>query len=100
MLTSLHLMTLAGDLLAAPGDLDPTAVPVPGMGEVADKFIGWGKWAVRVGGVIGMLICGGMMILGRRNRSSTAVDGAAGIPWVLGGLTLASVGATIVIELL
>ena len=55
-------------------------------------FLGWGKWTLIVGGVLGMFICGGMMILGRRNRSSTAVDGATGIPWVLGGLTLGAIG--------
>jgi hypothetical protein len=81
-------------VLAAPPN--PAPAPIPGMGPVADLFVGWGKWALLVGGVLGMFICGGMMIMGRRNRSSTAVDGAAGIPWVLGGLTLGAVGATIV----
>ncbi|MFI5845600.1 hypothetical protein ACIA8K_38440 [Catenuloplanes sp. NPDC051500] len=75
---------------------DPTPVPIPGLAPVAETFLAWGKWVLVVAGVLGMFICGGMMILGRRNRSATAVDGAAGIPWVLGGLTLAAVGATIV----
>jgi hypothetical protein len=75
---------------------NPAPQPIPGMGPVADMFLGWGKWALLVGGVLGMFICGGMMILGRRNRSSTAVDGATGIPWVLGGLTLGAVGAAVV----
>jgi hypothetical protein len=43
-----------------------------------------------------MFISAGMMIIGRRNRSATAVDGAAGVPWVLGGLFLAAVAASIV----
>jgi hypothetical protein len=80
----------------APGNLDPGPQEIPGLGAVATMFLGWGKWALIVGGVLGMFICGGMMILGRRNRSSTAVDGATGIPWVLGGLTLGAVAATIV----
>jgi hypothetical protein len=75
---------------------NPDPVPVPGLGEVANLFLGWAKWTLLVAGVLGMFICGGMMILGRRNRSSTAVDGAAGIPWVLGGLTLGSIGAAVV----
>jgi hypothetical protein len=41
-----------------------------------------------------------MMILGRRNRSATAVDGATGIPWILGGLTVISLSAGLVGALL
>jgi hypothetical protein len=78
------------------GPPDPTPAPIPGMTDVANMFLGWGKWTLLVGGVLGMFICGGMMILGRRNRSATAVDGATGIPWVLGGLTLGAIGATVV----
>lgn len=81
-------------VLADPPNPGPT--PIPGMTDVANMFLGWGKWVLIVGGVLGMFICGGMMILGRRNRSSTAVDGATGIPWVLGGLTLGAVGAAVV----
>lgn len=75
---------------------NPAPVAPPGLEAVANTFLGWGKWVVLVGGVLGMFICAGMMILGRRNRSATAVDGASGIPWVLGGLTLAALGASIV----
>jgi hypothetical protein len=87
--------------LAAPtpgpgGGLDPDPQEIPGLGTAATMFLGWGKWALIVGGVLGMFICGGMMILGRRNRSSTAVDGATGIPWVLGGLTVGAIAATVV----
>jgi len=87
--------------LAAPtpgpgGGLDPGPQEIPGLGTAATMFLGWGKWALIVGGVLGMFICGGMMILGRRNRSSTAVDGATGIPWVLGGLTVGAIAATVV----
>lgn len=73
----------------------PPAAP-PGLAATADTLIGWLKWGGLVGGVVGMILCGLMMILGRRNRSATAVDGAAGIPWVLGGLTVISVGAALV----
>jgi len=79
-----------------PGVPNPAPTPIPGLAPVADMFLGWGKWTLIVGGVLGMFICGGMMILGRRNRSSTAVDGATGIPWVLGGLTLGAIGAAVV----
>ena len=80
-------------LLAAPDpspawDLNPDPVAPPGMGEVANTFLGWGKWALLIAGVFGFFICAGMMIVGRRGRSQTAVDGAAGVPWVLAGLAL------------
>jgi hypothetical protein len=80
--------------LAAPPD--PAPQPIPGMEEVANTFLAWMKWTLLVAGVLGMFMCAGMMIIGRRNRSATAVDGASGIPWVLGGLTLAAIGATVV----
>lgn len=93
-----HLMDAGLTYLAAPtpNPLDPAPREIPGLGGVASMFLGWGKWALLVGGVLGLLICGGMMILGRRNRSSTAVDGATGIPWVLGGLTVGAIAATVV----
>jgi hypothetical protein len=88
------LLDTAQQVLAQPPDPDPVAPP--GMQEVADQFLGWGKWILIVAGVLGMFICAGMMIIGRRNRSATAVDGAAGIPWVLGGLFLGAVAASLV----
>lgn len=88
------LLDAVPQVLAQPPNPDPVAPP--GMQEVADQFLGWGKWIILVAGVLGMLICAGMMIIGRRNRSATAVDGAAGVPWVLGGLFLAAVAASIV----
>ncbi|MEV6922953.1 hypothetical protein AB0M46_00365 [Dactylosporangium sp. NPDC051485] len=98
-----HLADVALNVLAAPDptggpavDLDPTSQPIPGLGVLVTKLLGWAKWALIVAGILGMFICAGMMIMGRRNRSSTAVDGATGIPWVLGGLTLGAVAATIV----
>ena len=54
------------------------------------------KWILILCGVAGLLACGIMMTVGRRNRSSFAADGAAGIPWVLGGLTLGAIAAVIV----
>jgi hypothetical protein len=54
------------------------------------------KWGVLIGGMVGMLICSGMVILGRRNRSSVAQDGLVGSVWVIGGLAMASVASVIV----
>jgi len=58
------------------------------------------KWGGLVAGVLGLFICGVMMMVGRRNRSTAAVDGATGIPWVLGGLTVMSFAAGIVGQVL
>ena len=80
-----------------PGPVAPNPAPAapPGMDAVATTFLGWGKWVLLVAGVLGFFICAGMMIIGRRNRSQTAVDGAAGVPWVLAGLALTSLAAGI-----
>ncbi|MBT8226103.1 MAG: hypothetical protein HKP61_15160 [Dactylosporangium sp.] len=94
------LMQMAGMALTVLAAPNPTPTAVPGMDTVANLFLGWGKWVLIVGGVLGLFICGGMMILGRRNRSATAVDGATGIPWVLGGLTLGAIAAGVVDMLL
>jgi len=72
----------------------PPAAP-PGLDQAANTFLGWMKWGGVVAGVLGLFICGVMMMVGRRNRSTTAVDGATGIPWVLGGLTVMSFAAAI-----
>ncbi len=85
-------------LLAAvpnPGPLAP-----PGMAGPAAQLLGWLKWVGLVSGVVGLGMCAVMMILGRRNRSNMAVDGASGIPWVLGGLSLMTLSAGLVGALL
>ena len=74
----------------------PPPSPPPGLGQLGDTFISWMTWILRVCGVGGLMACGIMMAVGRRNRSAMAADGAAGIPWVLGGLTLGAVAALIV----
>jgi hypothetical protein len=70
------------------------------LDELGDTFIGWMKWILVVCGVGGLLACGIMMAVGRRNRSAFAADGAAGIPWVLAGLTLGAIAAVIVAAVL
>lgn len=88
------LLTIALDLLAAVPNPDPVAPP--GMAEPAEQLISWMKWVGIIAGVIGFGMCALMMILGRRNRSNMAVDGATGIPWVLGGLSTMSLAAGVV----
>lgn len=80
------------------GGLVPDAPPAapPNMKEPVELLIAWAKWGVLLCGMAGLLICAGKMTIGQRNRASLAADGASGIPWVLGGLSLASVAASIV----
>jgi hypothetical protein len=84
---------LAGGGLVIP---DPAPSAPPGLIGKADTVIAWGKWGVLICGVGGLLIAGGMMAIGHRNRSSMAADGAARIPWVVGGLSLVAASAAIV----
>jgi hypothetical protein len=84
---------------AAPGNPlvpNPAPVPIPGMENIANDFLGWLKWGGIIVGVAGLIICGIMMIAGRRNRSSMAADGASGLAWVIGGLSIVSFGASLV----
>jgi hypothetical protein len=75
---------------------DPAPQAPPGLTGPVTTIIAWGKWGVLVCGVAGLLICAGKMAIGHRNRASFAADGATGVPWVLGGLSLAAVAAAIV----
>jgi hypothetical protein len=90
---SLDVMRAVVDAVQVP---NPAPVPPPGLQDVATTFLAWLKWIGLVGGVVGFGACGLMMILGRRNRSNLAVDGASGIPWVLGGLSVMSLSAGVV----
>lgn len=92
---------VGGAARLAAGDIavrvpNPAPALVPGLATPVNTIISWGKWLVMVMGVIGLLICGGQMAIGRRNRHSFAADGAAGIPWVLGGISLATIAASVV----
>ena len=86
----------AGHLSAGPPVPNPPVQAPPGLTKPVNTILGWGKWGVLVSGVAGLLICGGKMTIGHRNRATFAVDGATGIPWVLGGLSLAAIAAAVV----
>jgi hypothetical protein len=92
-----HLGALrAWPYIAAGGVPNPPAQAPPGLTAPVNTILGWGKWGVLVSGVAGLLICSGKMTIGHRNRASFAADGATGVPWVLAGLSLAAVAASIV----
>lgn len=68
----------------------------PGLADDANLFLGWLKYIGLAAGVGGLFICGIMMMVGRRNRSNLAADGASGIMWVIGGLSVISLAAGVV----
>jgi hypothetical protein len=85
-----HTGVLAG------GVPNPPPQAPPGMAGPVNTLLGWWKWVALTAGVFGLVGCGAMMALGRRNRSSLAADGASGIPWVLAGLMLIALSSGIV----
>jgi type IV secretory pathway VirB2 component (pilin) len=95
LLTALPYLPLPAPA-PAPAVPNPGPVVVPGLATPLNTVIGWGKWLAIIAGVIGLIACGVMMMVGRRNRHSFAADGAAGIPWVLGGLALVAISSGIV----
>lgn len=79
MITHQLLMTV----LAAP---NPAPQPPPGVANFASTVIAWAKWVGIIAAVLALIVSGIMMMIGRRNRSQIAVEGASGVPWVIAGL--------------
>ncbi len=90
----LALQLVAMHVLAA-GVPNPAPAPPPGTEQFTNDFLSWMKYVGLIGGVGGLMLCGIMMTVGRRNRHTMAVEGAAGIPWTLAGLTLVTLSAGI-----
>jgi hypothetical protein len=80
----------------AGGAPNPAPEAPPGLAGKVNTLLGWWKWGSFIAGIFGLIACGAMMAVGRRNRSSLAADGAAGIPWVLAGLTVIALASGIV----
>jgi hypothetical protein len=95
VMTVHQLISLAAELVAVTVP-NPAPVAPPGLNGPANLLLGWLKWVGIIAGVVGFGTCAIMMILGRRNRSNMAVDGATGIPWVLGGLSLMTLASGLV----
>ncbi|MBE9500770.1 hypothetical protein IHE61_31195 [Streptomyces sp. GKU 257-1] len=78
-----HWLNMASDLVnLADGDKDTGwdqgPKPPPGMDGTFQDWIGWAKWIAIACGIIGLIACGVMMMVGRRNRSHMSAEGAAG----------------------
>ncbi|KOX13691.1 hypothetical protein [Nocardiopsis sp. NRRL B-16309] len=92
------------DILSTPVDssLFYLAVPNPapavpeGLQGPVNQVISYAKWIVMSLGMLGILYCAGQMIMGRRNRHQMSADGAMGIPWVIGGISLLAIGAPLI----
>jgi hypothetical protein len=97
----IHALTVAGLVASHARGLaasvpNPAPAAPPGLADTVNTLLAWWKWLAMIAGVFGLVGCGAMMAIGRRNRSSLAADGATGIPWVLAGLTLIALSSGIV----
>jgi hypothetical protein len=90
-----HTIQAHFGVLAA-GVPNPAPKAPPGLSGTVSTLLAWWKWTALIAGVFGLVGCGAMMAIGRRNRSTLAADGASGIPWVLAGLTLIALSSGIV----
>ncbi|MCI0690046.1 MAG: hypothetical protein L0Y54_22845 [Sporichthyaceae bacterium] len=72
--------------------------PTSELGAVMNTWVGYAKFFALFAGVIGLIICAGMMAIGRRNRSTMAADGLSGVPWVVGGISLVALAVGIVTQ--
>ena len=100
---AVHAVAAAGHLsvarswhVLAGGVPNPAPQAPPDLAGNANTILGWGKWGVLICGVAGLLISGGKMAIGHRNRSALAADGATGIVWIIGGLSLVAASSGIV----
>jgi hypothetical protein len=75
---------------------NPPAQAPPGVAGPVNMILGWIKWGSLIAGSIGLSWCGGKMMIGHRNRSNMAADGASGVPWVLLGLSLVAMSSALV----
>jgi len=99
-LLSSPLWTAAAAVAAAPRGAplvpNPAPAPPPGLAPTAELLLAWLKWGGVIAGLVGLMLCGIMMAVGRRNRHALAADGAAGLPWVFGGLSVIVLAAGVV----
>jgi hypothetical protein len=96
-LAARHAAVAVGHHQAIAGSVpNPAPVAPPGLTGTVNTLLGWWKWGAMIAGVFGLIGCGAMMAIGRRNRSNLAADGATGIPWVLAGLTLIALSSGII----
>ncbi|SOD67428.1 hypothetical protein SAMN06297387_13114 [Streptomyces zhaozhouensis] len=84
------------DATVAAEDWDPAPEAPEGLEGLMPQWIGWAKWLAIGLGIIGLIACGIMMMIGRRNRSHLAAEGASGLLWVVGGISVVSLAGGVV----
>lgn len=98
---SLRIFTMVV-ALGPPGDdlEDPGPKAPEGINEIASQWISEAKFFLMLGGVLGLFCCFGMMMIGRKNRSNLAGEGASGLLWVMAGLSGTSLAVPLVNQIL
>ncbi|WP_435137775.1 hypothetical protein [Actinacidiphila sp. bgisy144] len=91
----LHLLPVK-DPTPASGLNNPAPVAPPGMQGTFNDWIAWAKYLGMVAGVIGFIACGIMMMVGRRNRSHLAAEGAGGLVWTIAGISTVTLAVSVV----
>ncbi|WP_438297854.1 hypothetical protein [Streptomyces sp. HUAS TT7] len=88
--------TLAASPPPGGNPYDSTPKAPPGMETVGPQWVGWGKWVAIIAGILGLISCGVMMMIGRRNRSHLSAEGAGGLLWTVAGLSVVALAAGVV----
>lgn len=83
-------------VITAQGVPNPPPAAPPEFSDRINIFLSWLKWGGMVAGVGGLIACGIMMTVGQRNRHAMSADGAAGVPWVLAGVSLVFTAGSLV----
>ena len=99
MITALAQQVYAQALAAAPlADPVPNPAPVapPGFGNAGSNIVSWFKYGGLICCVVGLIVCGMQMAIGRRNRSEMSAQGAIGVPWVGAGIIIIGAASAIV----
>ncbi|MHC3394702.1 hypothetical protein ACLQ2E_35375 [Streptomyces lavendulocolor] len=100
----MYLINALTDVVAAapmaptpkPTNWDAPPASPPGMESIMPEWVGWAKFFAIGAGILGIIACGIMMMVGRRNRSHLSAEGANGLLWVLGGLSVVTLAAGVV----
>lgn len=94
----LHATTdvVLAQMQPVPEPPDPGAKVPAELAGFGSMVVGALKWLVMVSGVAGLLACSVMITIGRRNRNQLAQQGIFDSGFVLIGLALGSMAATLV----
>lgn len=91
LLDSAHHFATVADSLPNPAPASP-----PGMKDTFSNWISWGKYIGMFAGAMGFIACGIMMMVGRRNRSHLAAEGAGGLVWTIAGISTVTLAVSVV----